>query len=338
MVVNVNHPPVAEAGPDQTLAEGAPVTLDGRASFDVDMESFSYRWEQVQGPPVTLTYGDTATPSFQAPPVGGSGAPGIVATLVFRLTVADGNAADSPAPGYELANVVDTVTVSVTNVNNAPTADAGEAQTVDEHSPVTLAAAGSADPDGDTLSYLWVQIGGPSVVLTGAETFAPTFTAPFVPPGGTDLTFRLTVDDGYRGQGSDTVVVHVLNANDPPNVSTARPTVAVLWPPNHRMVTVGIVGVTDPDSNATITITGVTQDEPTVGLGDGDTAVDAVINGDGTVLLRVERSGAGNGRVYRISFTASDAEGAASGVVYVTVPHNAKLPAVDSGASFDSTR
>ena len=47
-------------------------------------------------------------------------------------------------------------------------------------------------------------------------------------------------------------------------------------------------------SDVTITIDGVTQDEATNGLGDGDTPIDAVINADGTVLLRAERSGKGN--------------------------------------------
>ena len=104
------------------------------------------------------------------------------------------------------------------------------------------------------------------------------------------------------------------------------------------MVAVGITGVSDPNNNATITITGVTQDEPTNGLGDGDTAIDAVINGDGTVLLRAERSGKGDGRVYRISFTASDLEGSTSGVVKVSVPHSVKKPAHRQRLSiFDST-
>jgi hypothetical protein len=104
------------------------------------------------------------------------------------------------------------------------------------------------------------------------------------------------------------------------------------------MVAVGITGVSDPDNNATITITGVTQDEPTNGLGDGDTPIDAVINADGTVLLRAERSGSGNGRVYRVSFTASDLEGSSSGVIRVTVPHTVNRPAIDSFYTFDSTR
>ena len=60
--------------------------------------------------------------------------------------------------------------------------------------------------------------------------------------------------------------------------------------------------------------------------------------GDGTVLLRAERSGKGDGRVYCIHFTASDLEGSTSGVVVVAVPHSNNKPAVDSGGSIDSTR
>ena len=88
----------------------------------------------------------------------------------------------------------------------------------------------------------------------------------------------------------------------------------------------------------TIIIDKVTQDEPTHGLGGGDTAIDAVINGDGTVLLRAERLGSGDGRVYRIYFTAADGESSASGVVVVTVPQSVTKPAIDSGGDFDSTQ
>ena len=342
-VVNVNHTPVADAGGDQSIAEGSPVTLHGENSFDPDGDetkpSFTYTWVQVSGSPtVVLTGANTKNPTFTAPVVGSSGAPGVVATLVFELRVDDGFPPDVPAPGFTFANVADQVTVEITNVNNLPTADAGTDQTVDESASVAINAAGSADPDSDTLTYAWVQVGGPAVSLGGGATAAPSFTAPFVSVGGADLTFEVTVDDGYGGTSTDTVVVHVQNINDPPLASAARPTIASLWPPNHGMVAVGITGVSDPNNNATITITGVTQDEPTSGLGDGDTSIDAIINADGTVLLRAERSGTGDGRVYRISFTASDLEGSASGVVLVTVPHSVKKPAIDSGGIFDSTQ
>ena len=120
--------------------------------------------------------------------------------------------------------------------------------------------------------------------------------------------------------------------------AAAQPTTAVLWPPNHGFVAVGITGVTDPNNNAIIKITGVTQDEATNGLGDGDTPIDAVIRADGTVLLRAERSGSGDGRVYRVYFTASDLEVSSSGVVLVKVPHSKERPAIDSGGVFKSTQ
>jgi hypothetical protein len=342
-IVNVNHTPVAVAGNDQSVAEGSPVTLHGEASFDSDGDesqpTFSYTWVQVAGAPlVTLTDPHTKNPSFTAPYVVSGGAPGVVATLIFELRVDDGLPPDAPAPGFAFTDVVDLVTIEITNVNNLPTAVAGADQTVDESTVVTLNASGSTDPDSDPLSHVWTQVGGPAATLVGGGTAAPTFAAPFIGPGGADLTFEVIVGDGYGGFAADTVVVHVQNVNDPPLASAARPTVATLWPPNHAFVSVGITGVSDPNNNATITITGVTQDEPTNGLGDGDTAIDAVINSDGTVLLRAERAGNGDGRVYRVTFTASDPEGSVSGVVVVTVPHSPKKPAIDNGHVFDSTR
>ena len=338
-VVNVNHAPVAEAGEDQSVAEGAPVVLHGEASFDIDNDPFTYSWVQVGGTPtVELTGANTSMPTFTAPFLGDGGAPGVVATLEFELRVDDGFPPDAPAPGYTLANVVDRVTIQITNINNPPTATAGTDQTVNENTVVTLNAGGSSDPDGDALTYVWLQVDGPAVTISSGSAGDASFTAPFVNAGGEDLTFVVTTSDAYGGTATDTVVVHVQNENDPPLPSGARPTIPSLWPPSHQLVAVGIVGVTDPTNDVTITITAVTQDEPTEGLGDGDAAIDAIINSDGTVLLRAERSGTGDGRVYRIFFTASNLGGSASGMVTVTVPLNAHETAVDSGGSFTSTQ
>ena len=63
-----------------------------------------------------------------------------------------------------------------------------------------------------------------------------------------------------------------------------------------------VSGATDPDGDpVTHTITGVTQDEPLNGQGDGDTSPDArdVPGHADQVNLRAERSGNGDGRVYR---------------------------------------
>lgn len=78
----VNLPPVADAGPDFTVRDGANVTLNGTNSLDPNVESLSYAWAQVAGPTVTLAGAGTATPSFTAPEVTDT-------PLTFQLTVSD---------------------------------------------------------------------------------------------------------------------------------------------------------------------------------------------------------------------------------------------------------
>jgi hypothetical protein len=249
-------------------------------------------------------------------------------TLTFRLTVTDPNG----------VSATDDVNVVVTNLDHAPTAVAGGSLTVNEGASVTLNGSASIDPDGDALTYSWAQTSGPPVTLSDANTAFPFFTSPTVGPEGATLKFRLTVSDGFGGSSSDSATVTVTNVNVPPVLVNPQPSVDSLWPPNHQMVSVSINGVIDPDNNVTITITSVTQDEPTEGGGDGDTPIDAIINGDGTVLVRAERSREGDGRVYHIHFTASDPEGSVSGVVKVTAPPKQSDPAIDGGELFDSTR
>lgn len=344
-VKNVNHAPVADAGPDQMVAEDSPVTLDGSASFDQDGDPLTYAWMQTAGPAVVLSDRASDKPTFAAPLVGSGGA-----VLAFELTVGDG-----------LVNANDTVDVTVENVNHDPTADAGADQTYPESAEVGLNGTGSSDPDADPLTFAWEQLSGPAVALAGADTATPSFTTPQVGPEGALLVFRLTVDDGYQGIATDEVVVTVEDSDAPPVCIDARPSKRSLWPPNHKMVAVRIKGVRteegprDPEDDddgeddhkrrrcgrgqVSITILGVTQDEPLDGQGDGDTAPDAVIQGD-RVLLRAERAGGGNGRVYTISFLAVDeANNSCIGEVKVCVPHNKRscgAPCVDDGQIYNS--
>ncbi len=328
---NINHAPLADAGPLQSVPESTPVGLSG-LGFDQDTEEqplLTYAWVQTAGPAVTLTGASTATPSFTAPLVTAGGDPAAKVTLRFKLTVTDPNNASASAE----------TCVSVTNVDHAPIANAGGITIVNEAVTFALDGTLSSDPDGDALTYSWVQTAGPVVVLANANTATPSLTAPFVSAAGATLKFKLTVNDPFGGSSSDTATVSVKNINDPPKCETAQPSIAQLWPPNHSMVKISILGIVDPNNNATTKITSVTQDEPTNGQGDGDTAIDAIINADGTVLLRAERSGKGNGRVYHIHFTASDFEGSCSHVVTVSVPHDKRGDvAIDGGELFDSTR
>ncbi len=126
----------------------------------------------------------------------------------------------------------------------------------------------------------------------------------------------------------------------PLDCSRASPTAATLWPPNHAFVAMGVQGVADPAGGPVeVTITGVRQDEPVNGRGDGNTAPDAVVAGD-AVQLRAERSGGGDGRVYHVAFSASNGRGGAcQGSVAVCVPHDMGQGATctDQGPLYDST-
>lgn len=182
------------------------------------------------------------------------------------------------------------------------------------------------------------------LINAGNGTFGPA-----TPYAVGTSPFAATVGDLNGDGGADLVVANSGSANvsvllndvpnRPPDCSAVTAAPVGLWPPNYRMRPVLLSGARDPDGDAiAMTITGVTQDEPVESFFGLDITPDALLGTKpGEVLLRAERDWSGNGRVYRISFTATDVHGAAcSGVVTVGVPLNAHSTAVDSGGTYNS--
>ncbi len=188
-VLKNNTAPVAEAGDDQNTKVGTLVSLNAGASYDPDADAITYTWSQISGASVEMTGANTAKVTFT---------PTVSGVLEFKVTVSDGQ-----------AQAEDTVKVTVESVNHVPVADAGDPQTINLTPTlglkVTLDGRGSSDADGNTLSYIWSQISGPSVSLSGANTATPSFT-----PGtaGTYI-FELKVYDGKDTSLADTVTVTV---------------------------------------------------------------------------------------------------------------------------------
>ena len=88
-----------------------------------------------------------------------------------------------------------------------PIADAGEDQTVDADSLVTLNGSGSYHTDGEITEYYWEQVSGPSVLLSDEESAMPTFIAP---NETTTLSFDLSVYDAAGEESTDTVIITVI--------------------------------------------------------------------------------------------------------------------------------
>ena len=194
----------ADAGPDQTVASGALVMLDGSGSTaDPRRTIASYGWVRTSGDATaTLSGADTATPSFTAETLVDGAAD---ATHVFTLTVTDS------AGGTD----TDTVTITVTSEFADPVAEAGDPQSVRAGATVTLDGSGSTVDDRRTItSYSWTRTGGTSSVtgtLTGETTAKPSFTAEARDAGAPAVThiLTLTVTDSGGDTDTDTVTITV---------------------------------------------------------------------------------------------------------------------------------
>ncbi|MCF8363107.1 MAG: T9SS type A sorting domain-containing protein, partial [Prolixibacteraceae bacterium] len=108
LVVYDNNPPVADAGSDQSVAEGATVTLDGSSSSDPDGDPLTYRWTAPEG--ITLSSETAAQPTFTAPEVTED------TEYTFTLTVNDGN--DDSGPDDVIVTVLNPTDVSTFKTDN----------------------------------------------------------------------------------------------------------------------------------------------------------------------------------------------------------------------------
>jgi hypothetical protein len=192
-----NRPPVAAAGPDQMVNEGATVALDARGSSDPDGDALTYTWTVMNCPwPVTFSAPGQATTTFVASDDG-------VCTL--RVTVTDGKL-DGTAR--------DDVSVTVKNV--APTVRPITAP-ID---PVRLGTAVTAKADvtdpgvRDTHTAAWDWGDGtntPGTVTEANGSGSVTGTRSYAAPGV--YTVKLTVTD--KDGGSGTAVFQYVVVYDP---------------------------------------------------------------------------------------------------------------------------
>ena len=185
--------PVAEAGPDHTVDQGALVAFDGTGSTD-DVRVAGWTWTLIDGRAVKLV-GSRPTHLFDDP-----------GTFVVTLNVTD-----------ECGNWdTDTMTVTV-NDTTPPEVDAGPDQTVDEDTVVAFDGTASRDNVG-IVKHTWTFYDGAPVALPGAR---PNYT--FANPGAFVVTLNIT--DAAGNWATDTTNVTVNDTTAP--VAEAGPDQAV---------------------------------------------------------------------------------------------------------------
>ncbi|MEO6963073.1 MAG: PKD domain-containing protein [Puia sp.] len=202
-VLPANLPPVANAGPDQTITAAAgSVNLNGTDSYDSDGSISNYSWTRLSGPAaVSISGSNTATPFASGLKAG---------TYAFELTVTDNKGATG----------ADQVTITVTpaldepvqppaaKANQSPVANAGLNDTISL--PVNtyrLNASGSSDPDGRISSFQWQEVIGPNTVMSTAMDKA---TADISGLEAGEYEFSVTVTDDQGSSNTATLKLWVV--------------------------------------------------------------------------------------------------------------------------------
>jgi len=148
----------------------------------------------------------------------------VVAGVQFgnRIRPGDFLASRHPIPVQIPRLRYEVLTRTVRTGNAAPIADAGPNQTLPDAATVTLNGSASYDPDGDPITYQWVQESGMGVTLSAPTSAITTFAA----AAGQNYSFRLTVKDTLGAQGIARVSVTVGKPVPPPPpqiIFTANP-------------------------------------------------------------------------------------------------------------------
>lgn len=234
---------------------------------------------------VSVTQGANGSVTFTASSVSYTPDPNFNGNDSFTYTIDDG------ADGTDTA----TVFVTVTSVNDAPVA-AADNYAMNQDTILNVTAPGvlgnDSDIDGNSLTaVLGTNASNGMLVLSPDGSFVYTPNPGFA---GVD-SFTYTAHDGTTGSNSVTVTIDIADTQAP--TITASVAVSTLWPPNNKLVDVGLLFSAVDNSSGTTTQVVVYSDEP---AGSDDDAV-------GMLMLRAQREGSGDGRVYLIRISATDA-------------------------------
>jgi hypothetical protein len=183
-----------------------------------------------------------------------------------------------------------------------------------------------------------------NVSATGSQSVTVQVDATGLPIGTYYCELGIFSDATISNQVFVPVVLNVGIDTEPPVITLHDP--ISLWPPNgsyenfdlYEMIESVVDNIDGDIAINSVVIDSVSSDEPddAPGAGDGNTIHDILVMEDcKSVDLRAERAGGGDGRVYTIHLSVSDAAGNVGTAAYlVNVPHDMNGTAIDSEPSF----
>jgi len=217
------------------------------------------------------------------------------------------------------------VTWTATDASGNSASDSQQVTVVDTTAPMITAPA-DVTAECTSPAGTPVDLGTPTVsdVCDVNPTVSNNAPALF-PLGPTLVTWMAT--DASSNANSDGQTITIEDTT-PPVFTTLELSPTVLWPPNHKLVTVtATIAVEDIcDATPQVQLVSITSNQPDDGLGDGSTEDDIQGADFGTddrqFQLRAERSGVVKGpRIYTVVYEVADASGnATQGSVEVVVP------------------
>jgi len=180
-----NQAPTANAGKDQTLRPGDIGQLDGRGSTDPDGDALSFQWSQDSGTQILLTETSTSFLEFTVPDSEGR------SELIFRLKVTD-------ARGASTSDTVKIIVIGEAGgpANRDPRIKLEYPRYVKPGQDFTIDATASTDPDGDPLTFRWLQTSGIELDLLETTTSKIDLIAP---EEEGPIGIRVEADDGRGG-------------------------------------------------------------------------------------------------------------------------------------------
>lgn len=201
--------PTADAGEDQRVTLGEPVTLDASASEIANGYTGAYQWS-FEAVPISSnadveTFGSN---NGTAMAVDLSFLPDVVGTYVLSLTVSDGEGVSN----------ADYTVVTVTSDNQVPTADCGADAWGDVNERLRFDGSASSDPDGTALDFLWSLASTPSgssldsVGIYDRDSATPSI----VPDVSGTYVLSLEVNDGTDTSAPCYASAHVASVDQHP--------------------------------------------------------------------------------------------------------------------------